>query len=98
MNKVVHLPLRSFPRGLLTKKQLAAELSRSTRWIELRMREGLPVAPRATAREHARFDLEAVRAWLTSRSGASRLHLEERVTQLEQQVHTLIAELKRRAS
>jgi hypothetical protein len=81
----------------LTKRQLAAELDRSTRWVELRMREGMPVAPRATPREHARFDLAAVCAWLDRRGEEPSIPLEQRVTQLERQVSTLVAELKRRA-
>jgi hypothetical protein len=59
---VVRLP--SARGRLLTKRQLAGERGRSTRWVELRMREGLPVLPRRSPGEHARFDLEAVRAWL----------------------------------
>jgi hypothetical protein len=97
MSEVVRLAVRPFPGRLLTKRQLAAELGRSTRWIELRMREGMPVAPRAGSREHARFDLTAVRAWLESRSATPRLPLEQRVEQLEREMSTLVAELKRGA-
>ena len=98
MSDVVRLPVRPFPGRLLTKRQLATELGRSTRWIELRMREGMPVAPRGGPREHARFDLTAVRAWLDSRRSATpRLPLEQRVERLEREMSTLAAELKRRA-
>lgn len=97
MSDVIRLPVRRFAGQLLTKRQLATELGRSTRWIELRMREGLPVAPRAGPREHARFDLEAVGAWLDSRSASSPLPLEQRVAELEREMSTLVAELKRRA-
>jgi hypothetical protein len=97
MSEVVRLPVRPFPGRLLTKRQLAAELGRSTRWIELRMREGMPAAPRAGPREHARFDLTAVRAWLDSRSATPRLPLEQRVERLERELSTLVAELKRGA-
>lgn len=97
MSEVIHLPVRSAPGRLLTKRQLAAALGRSTRWVELRMREGLPVAPRSTPNEHARFDLLAVRAWLDDRNGQPRVPLERRVSQLERQVSTLVEELKRRA-
>ena len=93
MSEVIRLPVRRFPDRLLTKRQLAAELGRSTRWIELRMREGMPVAPRAGPREHARFDLTAVHAWLAT----PKLPLERRVEQLEREMNTLVAELKRRA-
>jgi phage terminase Nu1 subunit (DNA packaging protein) len=90
---VVRLPNA---RGrLLTKRQLAGELGRSTRWVELRMREGLPVLPRRTPGEHARFDLEAVRAWLDGRSERASVPIEERIARLERQVTTLAAALAR---
>lgn len=97
MSEVIRLPVRPFPGRLLTKRQLAIELGRSTRWVELRMREGMPVEPRATPHEHARFDLEKVRAWLDSRSSTPRPPLEERVARLEREMGTLVEELKRRA-
>ncbi len=97
MSEVIRLPVRPFARRLLTKRQLALELGRSTRWIELRMREGMPVMPRATPREHARFDLQAVSAWLEDRSTTPGLPLEQRVAQLERELGTLVAELKRSA-
>ena len=90
---VIRLP--SAPRRLLTKRQLAAELGRSTRWIELRMREGLPVLPRGTPAEHTRFDLEAVRSWLDTRGPCAPPRLEERVAQLERQIVTLAEALNR---
>lgn len=90
---VIRLP--SAPGRLLTKKQLAAELSRSTRWVELRMREGLPALPRRTQAEHTRFDLEEVRAWLDASALCARPPLEERVAQLERQVVTLVEALNR---
>jgi hypothetical protein len=98
VSNVVRLPVRPVHGRLLTKKQLAAELGRSTRWIELRMREGLPVVPRSTAMEHARFELDAVRTWMDGRGSARQPSLEERVGQLERQVNTLTAELQRRAT
>jgi phage terminase Nu1 subunit (DNA packaging protein) len=80
---------------LLTKRQIAGELGRSTRWVELRMREGLPVLPRSSPSEHARFDLEAVRAWLAGRPERVSMPIEERVARLERQVSTLAAALAR---
>ena len=97
MSEVIRLPVRRFPGRLLTKRQLAAELGRSTRWIELRMRDGMPVAPRAAPREHTRFDLTAVRAWLESRCATPKLPLEQRVEQLEREMSTVVAELKQSA-
>jgi phage terminase Nu1 subunit (DNA packaging protein) len=84
---VVRLPRTGL--RLVSKKQLAAELGRSTRWVELRMREGLPVAPRRTPHEHARFDLEAVGSWLASREPETSLPLADRVRRLEQEVARL---------
>jgi phage terminase Nu1 subunit (DNA packaging protein) len=84
---VVHLN-RSAPGRLLSKKHLAAELGRSPRWVELRMREGLPVEPRRTPAEHTRFDLTRVQAWLVERAEQPAT-LEQRVIQLERQVAAL---------
>ena len=98
MAELVHFPTRHAPGRLLTKKQLAAELGRSTRWVELRMREGLPTAPRANPAEHARFDVAAVRAWLDARANDPAVPLEQRVARLEQTVATLAAALERKAS
>ena len=97
MSDVVHLPVRIAVGRLLTKRQLAGQLGRSTRWIEMRMREGMPVAPRGAPNEHARFDLETVHAWLEARSDNTRPPLEERVARLEYEMGRLVAELKRRA-
>jgi phage terminase Nu1 subunit (DNA packaging protein) len=90
---VVRLPTRARP--LLTKKQLASELGRSTRWVELRMREGLPVLPRRTPGEHARFDLAAVREWLELRATRRVETVEERVARLELEVARLARALER---
>lgn len=96
MADVVHLPFRPVRGRLLTKKQLAAELGRSTRWIELRMRDdGLPVEPRAKPGEHARFDLAKVRAWMDVQANTRPVSLEERVAMLERTVESL---MDRRAS
>jgi phage terminase Nu1 subunit (DNA packaging protein) len=84
---LVRLPVRG--ERLLTKRQLASELGRSTRWVELRMREGLPVLPRRTPGEHARFELGAVRAWLERRAEGAPLSVEERIARLEQEVARL---------
>jgi hypothetical protein len=89
------VPLRANqPTPALTKKQLAKELNRSPRWIELRMREGLPAEPRQNPSEHARFDLQKVRAWLEQRAETRALTLEERVRQLEAQVASLLGDRK----
>jgi phage terminase Nu1 subunit (DNA packaging protein) len=89
----VRLPTRTLP--LLTKEQLAAELGRSTRWIELRMREGMPVLPRRSLGEHTRFDPAAVRDWLERRAERRVETVEERIARLEREVTRLVRELGR---
>jgi hypothetical protein len=44
---LVPFPRRPGFEPWLTKKQLAAHYGYSTRWVELRMRDGLPSHPRA---------------------------------------------------
>lgn len=73
----------------LSKKQLATELGRSSRWINLRMTEGMPVLPRASEQEPARFDLGQVNAWLEERANVRPMTLEERVAMLERTVRSL---------
>jgi phage terminase Nu1 subunit (DNA packaging protein) len=90
---VVRLPTGR--HGLLTKKQLASELGRSTRWIELRMREGMPVLPRRAPGEHARFELVAVREWLEQRAEQHVEPVEHRLARLEREVARLAKALNR---
>jgi hypothetical protein len=91
MGKLLLFPAREVAPRLLTKRQLSVALGRSTRWIELRMREGLPVMPRVSANESARFDPAAVRAWLDARAGTGAVPLEQRVANLECRVARLAA-------
>jgi phage terminase Nu1 subunit (DNA packaging protein) len=49
---------------LVTKKQLAASLGYSTRWVELRVREGMPSVVIGNRR---RFRISEVMRWLESR-------------------------------
>lgn len=49
---------------LLTKKQLAVHLQVSTRWIELRMRDGLPSSMVGGRRK---FKVSEVTGWLRER-------------------------------
>ena len=58
-----------FPREpWVTKKQLAAHLGYSTRWVELQVRKGMPRAPFAGP---MRFKISAVEAWLAAPEVAS---------------------------
>jgi phage terminase Nu1 subunit (DNA packaging protein) len=79
---------------LLSKKQLAAELGKSTRWIEQQMALGMPVEPRVKQNEPARFDLGRVKEWRAAQAEQP-LSLEARVAVLERTVASLI---DRRAS
>jgi hypothetical protein len=75
--------------GLLTKKELAVELHRSERWVELRQREGLPVAD--TDRfGRRRYRLADVQAWLHEFSQRPR-STADRISALEAQVASLTA-------
>jgi hypothetical protein len=74
---------------LLTKRQLAAALGRSARWIEMRVAEGMPSVgptPRYPAR---RFRLADVEAWLSG-DRPKRPTLEQRVADLEAKVASLL--------
>jgi len=86
------------PRGdaLLTKKQLAAVLSRSERWIELKVKEGMPIEEATDRYGRRRYDLRLVQAWLND--GRPKAAKEDRVAALERQVAELaveVAELRR---
>lgn len=75
--------------GLLTKKQLATELGRSERWIELRQRDGLPVAD--TDRYGRRlYRLADVEAWLHELDSRPR-SMPDRMAALEREVVSLRA-------
>ena len=74
---------------LLSKKQLAAELDRSPRWVEQRHHDGLPI--HSTDRYgHRRYSLEAVQAWLVERP-VGRVELVDRVAALEARMAELEA-------
>jgi hypothetical protein len=94
-----HHHLRSLPGAgaLVSKQQLAAHLGRSTRWVELRVREGMPSEPPTKRFPHRRFRVADVEAWLSD----SRLQQPaDRLSRLEREVATLAAtveELKARA-
>lgn len=86
--------IRDTGQQLLTKKQLAAELERSERWIELRQREGLPVAD--TDRfGRRRYSLEAVQAWLHEKAQRPR-STADRLAALEAEMAELRAMLEAR--
>ena len=76
---------------LLTKKQLAAHLGRSARWVELKVREGMPVEQATDRYGRRRYDLEAVEAWLRDgKPKSSTRSVQERIASLEQQMSELL--------
>jgi hypothetical protein len=60
---VVPFPRRGF-EPWLSKKQVAAHYGYSTRWVELRMRDGMPAHARWGQR---RFLLSEIEAWFEGR-------------------------------
>ena len=81
---------------LLTKKQLAAHLRRSERWIELRVHDGMPVEQGADRYGRRRYDVRLVEQWLRDRPASSSKQ-QDRLGQLEQAVADLavqVAELR----
>lgn len=88
--QIISLPSRG--PVLLTKKQLAARLGRSQRWVELRVHDGMPVEPGADRHGRRRYDLQLVEQWLSDRP-ANRSKRQDRLEQLEQAVSDLAAQV-----
>jgi predicted DNA-binding transcriptional regulator AlpA len=65
---VIPFPRRSDWEPELSKKQLAARLGFSTRWVELRVREGMPTS--SIKGNQRRFLVSEVEAWLAERRTA----------------------------
>jgi hypothetical protein len=62
--RLIRLPLRPGVEPWLSKKQLAAHLGYSTRWVELRVKDGMP-CERWGGR--LRFRVSEVEPWLKER-------------------------------
>jgi hypothetical protein len=90
MSTVVQL----YPGGqaLLTKKQLAAALGRSERWIELKQRDGLPIA-NTDRYGRRRYRLADVERWLYAVPPPAKSTV-ERLAELERQVAELWARIE----
>jgi phage terminase Nu1 subunit (DNA packaging protein) len=88
--QVITLPARG--PILLTKKQLAAQLCRSERWIELKVRDGMPVEQGTDRHGRRRYDLHQVERWL-SEVPASSTKREDRLDQLERMITALAAQV-----
>lgn len=67
MGIVIPFPRRSDWEPELSKRQLAQRLGYSTRWVELRVREGMPSTLKGNQR---RFLLSETEAWLAERKTA----------------------------
>jgi hypothetical protein len=79
--------LRPGAQSLLTKKQLAAVLGRSERWIELKQHDGLPIA--STDRfGRRRYRLVDVERWLYTVPAPAK-STADRLADLERQVAEL---------
>jgi len=93
--QLVQLPARG--QLFLTKKQLAAHLGRSERWVEMRVRDGMPVEPANDRYGRRRYNLRLVEQWLRD-GGPTRNKPRDRITMLEETVADLaaqVAELRR---
>ena len=93
--QVVRLPSRG--DTLLTKKQLAAHLGRSERWVELKVKEGMPVEQATDRYGRRRYNLRLVETRLHE-GRPKAVRREDRLAVLERRVAELaaqVAELRR---
>jgi hypothetical protein len=78
-------------RNGLDRLELAAVLSRSERWAELKAKEGMPMEEATDRYGRRRYNLRLVQAWLND--GRPKAAREDRVAALERQVAELAAQL-----
>lgn len=93
--QLVTLPSRG--EVLLTKRQLAAHLGRSERWVEMRVRDGMPVEHATDRYGRRRYNLRLVEDWLKNGRRVP-VKREDRIAVLERSVAELsaqVAELRR---
>ena len=64
MGEVIHADFGRTAPTTLSKKELAFRLRRSTRWVEMRVRDGMPSHMDGFRRM---FNLSEVEAWLEGR-------------------------------
>ncbi len=88
--QVVSLPTRGYV--LLTKKQLAEHLGRSPRWVELKVKEGMPVEEATDRYGRRRYNLRLVDAWLKGGHRTAPVR-QDRVAALERRVAELAAQI-----
>jgi len=82
VSNVVHLG-----GGVLTKQQLATHLGRSPRWVEIRVKQGMPSLDPTARYAQRRFRLADVEAWLND--GPKAASTVDRLAMLEARVATL---------
>ncbi len=87
--QIISLPSRG--PILLTKKQLAAHLRRSERWIELKVRDGMPVEQNVDRHGRRRYHLQQVEQWL--KDSAKSPKCRDRIEQLERRIADLAAQV-----
>jgi excisionase family DNA binding protein len=78
------------PDLLLTKQQIAQHLGRSPRWIDTRVKAGMPSEPPTSRFPHRRFRVSQVEAWLSAGEKEAHSH-DERLARLEEQLARLSA-------
>lgn len=88
------VPLRaSVAQRPVTKAELARHFSRSTRWVELKVREGMPFLPATKRYPHKRFEILACERWMGD-SEHKPLTAAERIAELEAKVASLAAQVE----
>jgi hypothetical protein len=88
-------PLSLVGEHLVTKRQLAQYLGRSTRWAEMRVREGMRSEPPTTRYPQRRFRLSDVEAWLAGGKPKPPPRQAQRLAELEERVAQLAASVER---
>jgi hypothetical protein len=65
--RLIRMPLRLGSEPWVSKRQIAAHFGFSTRWVELRVREGMPSQ---LFGGHRRFRVSECEAWVLERGAA----------------------------
>ncbi|HEY7830918.1 MAG TPA: hypothetical protein VIC06_10180 [Solirubrobacteraceae bacterium] len=90
--QVVQLPVRGGADRIVTKQQLASHLGRSPRWVEMRVKDGMPVIEGTDRYGRRRYNLRECEAWLNG-GRPKPAKREDRLTVLEREVAELRAQV-----
>jgi predicted DNA-binding transcriptional regulator AlpA len=92
MSKRIPPNTNAMAHDVLSKKQLAAHLGRSTRWIDRRIREGLPRVGSIDrfGRDRVRFRLGDVAFWLEARASVPKAERRDRTALVAAQLVLLV--------